>query len=133
MNNKTRKFYFQLRERGYTAKRSLLSAKTIEAFKRLEFEGKVRLRLEPEQESYFDVFGEPKTEAERERIIEQIENLGCYGVISEYSCHCGQWQLADSIGFCIYEQPLDPFDNEYCIDLMHSALKQLQESEVQNV
>jgi len=135
---------------GSNAALALSSAKTLIRFRELEEQGKVRLRAEAEQDSYFDVYGnedgytnaqghEVSAEQARENIIEQIERDGCWWVVSEYletetcdieDCKCQfhrkpreTWEQADSIGMCIYNDPTDPFENCYVIDLMDAAIK----------
>ena len=128
MNRKTRELFVRFRAVGQTADSALRSAKTLLAFRKAEDRGLVRLSMKEEQESYFDVYGElDATEEQRKRTVELIENLGCYCVYSEFRmcAKCNTFEWADSIGFCIYEKPLDPFCNDYVIDLMASALAKL--------
>ncbi len=83
----------------------------------------VRIRAEIEQDNYFSVYGRENISKEEDAEIERmIELWGMYCVISEYLDNDGEWQIADSVGMCIYENPLNPFENEYVIDLMKSAL-----------
>lgn len=105
---------------------ALNKARTLKQWRTAEAAGRVRLRAEPEQENYFDVYGEPDTEQERKAITEQIERDGCWLVVAEYLCrYCGQWKHGDSIGMCIYANPLDPFQNDYVTDLMAATLDKL--------
>lgn len=113
---------------GRQAELALRDARILARWRELEAQGKVRLTVEPEQESYFDVYGEPDSERERKALEGTLENLGCYWVASEYlsACTCGEteeWEQADSIGMCVYEDPTDPFENCYVIDLMDAAIK----------
>ena len=39
-----------------------------------------------------------------------------------------KWEVVDSIGMCVYANPLDPFENCYVPDLMASALKHIPQS-----
>jgi hypothetical protein len=100
--------------------------------KRPEDIGAVRLIQRDEQESYFDVYGEPdgyeglngkrvSAEDERKEIIRLIELNGCVYVAGQFWTGT-HWETADSIGMCIYDRPLDPFDNEYVVDIMRSTL-----------
>lgn len=98
---------------------------TIETFRALESDGLVRLRALPETESYFDVYGEPDSAHERQEIIDQIEQNGCWFVVSEFYAD-GQWHHADSVGMCVYSRPLDPAENCYVEDLMRSAVHALE-------
>lgn len=102
---------------------ALQSARTLAQWRELENGGLVRLKAEPEQENYFDVYGEPETAKERKAIEQQLDRDGCWIVIAEYfdGTH---WQQADSIGMCSgYSNPTDPFQNDYVTDLMRSAIK----------
>lgn len=116
-------FYRRFRRTGHSASYALSAARTLAAFTDLETES-VRIRMEPERENYFDVFGRKCiSTAEDVRIEKQIERLGCWWIVAEYCDADGEWQHADSIGMCIYENPLSPFENCYVIDLMASALE----------
>ena len=97
----------------------------IEIFRALESDGLVRLRAFPETESYFDVYGEPDSAQERQEVIDQIEQNGCWCVVSEFYAD-GQWHHADSVGMCVYARPLDPAENCYVEDLMRSAVRALE-------
>lgn len=86
----------------------------------------VRLRCEPEQESYFDVFGKPDTEKERKQMEATLERLGCWYIVAEVNdgseAEGDDWRIVDAIGMCVYDNPLDPFENCYVPDLMKAAL-----------
>jgi hypothetical protein len=97
----------------------------IETFRALESDGLVRLRALPEIESYFNVYGEPDDAQERQEIIDQIEQNGCWFVVSEFFAD-GQWHHADSVGMCVYSGPLEPAENCYVEDLMRSAVRALE-------
>ena len=97
----------------------------IETFRALESDGLVRLRALPEIESYFNVYGEPDDAQERQEIIDQIEQNGCWFVVSEFFAD-GQWHHADSVGMCVYSRPLEPAENCYVEDLMRSAVRALE-------
>lgn len=61
--------------------------------------GLVRLRFEPEEENYFDVYGEPDDPEERAETVRLIETHGVWWVVAEYlSQDDGSWRQADSIG-----------------------------------
>jgi len=116
---------------GRQAEMALRDARILAEWRELESEGKVRLIAEPEQESYFDVYGEPDSEKERKAIVEALEDKGCYWVASEYLTTCDNdehevWEQADSIGMCVYDDPTDPFENCYVIDLMSSAIDKVR-------
>lgn len=127
MNTQLRKYFQRFLDVGaYStppgrAACALGSARTLIAWQAAENAGRVRLRAEPEMESYADVYGRE----EYERSKEFIERNGCYCVVSEYLAPDGKWTHADSIGMCVYEDPCDPFENIYVPDLMGAALKQL--------
>lgn len=100
------------------------SARTLQAWRVAESQGLVRLVAEPEQDNYFDVYGEPDSERERAQILDSIERCGLWFVKAEYF-DGNQWEHADSIGMCIYSDPCSPFENCYVPDLMRSALDHL--------
>ncbi len=108
---------------GEYAAGCLRAAKTYYQFRVLEAAGKVRIAAEPEEDNYFDVYGEPDTKQEREAIVAALEQHGCWHVYTEVKCHCcGNWERADSIGMCVYSNPTSPFENDYVIDLMRRAI-----------
>lgn len=109
---------------GESALWALRDARTLAEWRELESEGLVRLRAEPEQENYFDVYGESDDERERQAIIDAIDRDGCWYVVAEY-LEDGEWQHADSIGMCIYRDPTCPFENPYVTDLMRGAMRAL--------
>lgn len=116
---------------GRQAEMALRDARILASWRELESQGKVRLVVEPEQESYFDVYGEPDNEKERKSLIETLDRLGCYWVAAEYLTTCDNdehevWEQADSIGMCVYEDPTDPFENCHIIQLMESAIEKVQ-------
>lgn len=132
--NATTKTYLQFRASGYSASHALHGAKAKLAFEALERRELVRLRAEPEEENYFDVYGEPEgyegangrrvsAEQERKETCELLERDGCWHVVAEY--FDGQrWQHADSIGMNTgYKNVLSPFENCYVPDLMASAVE----------
>jgi hypothetical protein len=107
-----------------------------ERFADAEDGGKVRLRAEPEQESYFDVYGEPEgytgihgkrvsAEDAHKELAEILDRDGAWVVIAEYRIGDDEWEHADSVGMCSYADPLDPVQNCYVADLMQSALDAL--------
>ncbi len=80
--------------------------------------------------SYFDVFGKPDDEREYKQMCETLDRLGCYCVITEYFdgcpvCERGSWEMADSLGMCVYENPLSPYENCYVIQMMQEAIKKI--------
>jgi hypothetical protein len=118
-------YYKRLRESGMGAAHSHDGAKAWREFSRLENLGLVRLIAEDEQESYFDVYGEPDDEKEREQIARAIETYGNYCIHSEYRQHeSAEWEWCDSVGMCAgYKNVLDPCENWYVIDLMSAAVQ----------
>jgi hypothetical protein len=111
---------------GEHAAQCLRDARTRVAFADAERKGLVRLVATDENESYFCVYGEPETERERERIINQIMRWGCVYVESQWRAdEDAEWEHADGVGMCIYRNPLDPDENSYVDDLMRSALDDL--------
>lgn len=134
MNTKTLALYRKFREHspfmlvGHNARLALQSAKTLVAFQEAESAGLVRLVADPEQESYFDVYGEPDDKKQREAIEQSIEDNGCVYVQSEF--YDGEdWVHVDGVGMCIYNNPLSSFENCYVIDLMRAALDHVTEPE----
>ena len=120
---------------GRNAELALESAKTLAVFRALEDQGLVRIEAHPEEESYFDVFGEPDSERERKDLESTLERLGCWYVVSEFlSPESEQWEHADSIGMCVYNDPTSPFENCYVIQLMREAIDKLgaEASDVSN-
>jgi hypothetical protein len=111
---------------GRNAELALSQAKTLSVFRTLEDQGLVRITAEPEEESYFDVYGKPDNERERQSIVEALERDGCWYVQTEYfSPESEEWEHADSIGMCVYDDPTSPFENCYVIDLMREAIDKL--------
>lgn len=116
--------YQQFRRSGMTATNAISAARTLVQFSELEDQDLVRITATEEQESYFAVYGDPDTEKERKQITHEIELNGCWFVFTEYKCACcGRWNRADSIGMCVYSNPLDPLQNWYVPDLMYSAIQ----------
>ena len=110
----------------------------VALFDGLEADGMVRLRVEPEQENYFDVYGEPEgytdldgtehsPEDERNEIIAMIERDGLWWVTSEYwNINTRKWEHADSIGMIIGNIE----DSGYGGDLKYAAVTEYLEQEV---
>ena len=134
-----RKVYQSLRQAGYNASHAHSAAKTIAEYAALEQAGLVRLRAEPEQENYFDVYGEPEgytdingrwhtPEQERQEIADSIDRNGLWFIVAEWRDNEeSEWQHADSIGMNAgYSDPLDPRENVYVPDLMRSAVNAAQ-------
>jgi hypothetical protein len=128
-------YYTQFRKAGYLPIQALRASKTLLQWAELEDQDLVRLSAEPEQENYFDVYGEPdgyedgngrhvSAEQERKELEREIELNGCWVVYSEYrATPDDSWERADSIGICTgYRDPLSPFENDYVIDLMQAAV-----------
>lgn len=132
--------YRSFRECGMSPVHALSAAKTLLEWESLEYDDRVRLRAEHEQENYFDVFGQPdgyvnaqghrvSPEQERKEICESIERYGNYYIVSEYF-DGEEWQHADSIGMCAgYRNVLDPRENWYVPDLMAAAIKAYRDHE----
>lgn len=134
----SRKAYESFRRAGYPASHAHHAAKALAEFSALERQGLVRLIAEPEQENYFDVYGEPEgytdvngrwhsPEQERQELCESLDRLGCWYISAEWrerdDDDC-EWQLADAVGMNAgYSDPLSPLENWYVPDLMRSAVK----------
>lgn len=104
-------------------------ARTLEQWREAESAGLVRLKMCPENESYFDVYGKPDSEKEKLQILAALDRCGCWYVVSEVNtgdeASGDNWEHADSIGMCVYDNPLDPFENCYIPDLMAKALESI--------
>ena len=143
MNPKLLSLYRQCRKQkpfmlvGSDAACSLASARTLLAFAEAESDGLVRMRCEPEQESYFDVYGDLERdgvtrnghplsrEQARTALVETLELDGVWWTCSEWF-DGSEWQEADSCGMHTgYSDPLNPFQNCYVIGEMQSALDAL--------
>lgn len=102
-------------------------------FRKLEDEGLVRMRAEPESESYFDSYGEPEayTDAKGRHVsaedalkdlVHVLDLYGCWWTCSEVLVD-GEWEMADSCGMHTgYKNPLSPLENCYVVDEMQAAL-----------
>lgn len=133
MNKKLAPIYKQFRVAGNNAAVSLRSAKTVLAFRKLESEGLVRMRVEPETESYLDSYGEPEeyiaqdgrhvsAKEALEELLHTLETYGCWWTCSEVLVD-GTWEHADSCGMHTgYKNPLCPVENCYVVDEMQAAL-----------
>lgn len=116
---------------GESAKGDLEAARIIARFEDLEAAGYVRIVAEPHEESYWDVYGEPGSEREREETNRLLESWGCWYVYSEYRLSMlrthvpeNEWHHADGVGMCVYRNPTSPLENCYVVDLMMAALEQ---------
>ena len=125
---------------GRDAECSLSAARTILRFLELESDGLVRMRAEPEEESYFDVYGDgelhhaernghpiPYEQAKKE-LIEMLDLHGVWWTVAEWRPdeNC-EWFQADSCGMHAgYEDALDPFENCYVVQEMQSAIDALE-------
>jgi hypothetical protein len=120
--------YAHFRKIGEPALRAWRSAHIVDRFRTEECAGRVRLNAAPEEESYFDVFGEPNTKEERAEIVRAIERDGLWCISSAVLDADGAaWHVVDSIGMVNGPNPLDPFTSDYVVDLMRAALEALDE------
>jgi hypothetical protein len=105
---------------------ALNSARTLAEWREAEGAGLVRISMDEEQESYFNVYGEPDTQEEKDRLVAMLESKGLYVVYSEVNTgneyDGDKWEVVDSIGMCCYDNPTSPFENDYVIGLMRAAL-----------
>lgn len=62
-----------------------------------------------------------------EEIVRQLDSgRGCWYVYAQYKADSDEWQDADGVGMCVgYNDPCDPFENCYVIDMMRDALGKL--------
>lgn len=136
MKNYTREDY---RAAGMGLIQAHHAAQTTARFVELERLGLVRLRKEEEQESYYDVYGEPEAyegrngkrvsaEQARKEMDDVIDRLGCWCSVSEYrATDGGDWTLADSCGMHTgYADCLNPLENWYIPDLMSAAVSKCE-------
>jgi len=123
INPTIRQFYHLFRrQQGETANVALRSARTLFEFERGAFCDSLRIRAEYERESYAYVFGEPVDATTQHH----IDLYGCVCVFGEYSPDGGEtWHRADSVGFCIYSDPLSPWENSYVVDIMRETIDAL--------
>ena len=134
--------YKRSRKNGYAAMEAKLIADTEDRFEQLEQDDLVRIIATPEYENYFSVYGEPEAyqdrngrrvsaEQARKELVEMIDRDGCWYVSSQYRCvECGKWETADGIGMCCgYSNPCDPVENPYVVDLMQSAINEVNKLE----
>jgi len=122
LNPTIRQYYTRFRrQRGDTAHVALSSARTLYEFRSGALCDSLRIRAEYESENYADVFGEPD-KLERH----YIELYGCTCVIGEYSLDGGEtWTHADSVGMCVYSDPLSPWENPYVVAIMSATIDAL--------
>lgn len=120
--------YHKFREAGARPVHALSAARTVARFRELEDAGVVRLRLEPEFENYFDVFGEPDDPSEKAILCDAIERGGLWYTASDYlDPSTGEWENADGCGMHLgYNDALDPFENWYVADEMAEAISKLE-------
>lgn len=131
--------YQRFRANGFTVEESGRNARILDAFEDAANDETVRIGAEPEQESYFDTYGEPdgyigangrrvSAEQERKETEETLERDGAWFVFTEYRCPCCEtWIQADGVGMCVYSDPTSPFENCYVPDLMAAALDHVGE------
>jgi hypothetical protein len=116
-------YFRKIRAIGYDAVSAWHDAKVLETWDELESKGQVRLKQDPEQESYWDVYGKPDSEKERRAINDLIERWGCWYVFCEYQCRCcGSWKHGDGVGMIIEPNPLS-LENPYLIDIMEGTME----------
>lgn len=129
---KMNRIYKDLRAVGYPASQAHRMAKTVAEFlPRYD----VQIVAEPEQDGYFDVYGEPEgyvdqfgkwhsPEDERTEIVDQIDRLGLWIVCAQVrDPQTNEWETVDSVGMnCGYHDPTDWVENCYVPDLMRAAM-----------
>jgi hypothetical protein len=114
---------------------ALASAKTLAEWRQFEAQGRARIVAEPDadpydagdmRQGYTTIYGRIVSAEEASKEVDtMIESKGVWCVRAEW--HDGNsWQWADSICGCAgYEDPCNPFENCYVVDLMSSALDRL--------
>lgn len=145
----------ELQSLGFTALDAWRTAQTV-----CEFESRmcgvfddpesrirdVRICQKPDDDSYFDVFGEPEgytdingrrvsAEDERKEIERQLELDGCWIVYSEvWNPETEEWEIVDSVGMNTgYNNPCSWKENWYVPDLMRAALDEVKKFDVEFV
>lgn len=133
MNAQMAREYRQFRAAGMRAEHAIDAARTEIQWNRLERAGLVILDAREEEQNYFDVYGEPDTEKERESIRHYLETWGCYCVMGRYSLkpitHDADWdwngEIGDSVGMCVYDDPKDARQNWYVTDIKQTTIRAL--------
>jgi hypothetical protein len=118
MRNATLRRYRALRATGLSARHSLSSARTLEAWERLEDAGLVRLDVRPDDSYDWD------DAEERER----FGNDGAWGLVGEYRLsEDDKWEHGDSCwGFVGYRDVTSPTENAYVPDIMSETVDALR-------
>jgi hypothetical protein len=118
----TRHYYAQARQAGHQALSAWRTARTVVKWQ--EGEGEFwRLRAEPEEESYCRVYGKPDDAREKAATDRLLEQWGCWCVVGEFLGPDGRWHQADSVGMCVYEDPMDWRQNWYVPDIMAATMR----------
>ena len=96
------------------------------------YDGRARICVAPEEESYFSVYGEPEgytdadgnevtSEQEHDSIVELIDRDGLWYYFAQVKCKCcGQWETVESIGMVI-----GSLDSGYREDLISAIDKEM--------
>lgn len=112
---------------GMNAVQAWQEAQTRIAFDDAEKAGLVRIEAHPEEESYWDVYGEPDSPKEKKQIEEALESMGCWYVVTEWRpSPDAEWEHADSVGMCVNQNPTSPDENCYVPQMMRAALDALE-------
>lgn len=124
MNEDIKKRYLKFRALGWAPLQALRAAKLEIEFFKYARQGLVRIKIEPEQESYWDVYG---TEGYSKKDIEQVNKLlerdGLWWACAEARLNKKEpWEQGDSIGMLI---GTDNYLDGYEPDLWASALEVL--------
>jgi len=114
---------------GHNAELALESAKILDRWEQMEADGLVKIEAVYDDDpdpSFYDTW-EHLSERSKEQ-LKQRYCEDCYIVQTYYRADAEfDWQWADSIGGCSgYNDPTSPFENCYVIDLMESAINQLE-------
>lgn len=128
--------YRRLRDTGYRAGEAMRAARIMQEFE--PYDGaELRIHAYPEEDNYFSVYGEPdgytdvngrrvRAEQARAEIVDILNRDGCWIVCCEAYHPDHGWQLVDSVGMCAgYDDPTDPVQNPYVVDLMQAGLASL--------
>lgn len=136
------KLYRQFRKVGYRADEAIQSARTVAEFRAPGVEwdhdsdpdrfsdfapgddlGRVRIIAEPDDD--YD-WGELKDDVP-EPVYERCARDGAWGTVAQI-WNGSEWEDVDSVwGHVGYDDPLDPVENCYVVDLMSAALDRRDE------
>lgn len=112
MNPELKKKYLEFRQKGWMAQEALSAARTMLKVQPFLDRGLVRLRLEPEEDNYWDVYGkEGETEKNIRYINDLIERNGLWWACTEARLTKRHpWEHGGSVGMLIGTADLDIYE-----------------------